>query len=110
MIPLIAPFLISAPTYPTVSLPAALQQVIFPESDELPATPSNASALEVVEVGPRLSFMTAWSANAVSICRACNVGSVTRIERSRRYALLLGPEAAPLTAEQRAAFASLVRN
>ncbi|XP_050236301.1 probable phosphoribosylformylglycinamidine synthase, chloroplastic/mitochondrial [Mercurialis annua] len=41
----------------------------------------------IVEVGPRLSFTTAWSANAVSICRACGLTEVTRIERSRRYLL-----------------------
>jgi phosphoribosylformylglycinamidine synthase len=42
---------------------------------------------EVVEVGPRLSFSTAWSTNAVSVCRACGLGAVERIERSRRFAL-----------------------
>lgn len=41
----------------------------------------------VVEVGPRLSFTTAWSANAVSICQACGLTEVTRLERSRRYLL-----------------------
>ncbi|KAK3231843.1 hypothetical protein Dsin_003724 [Dipteronia sinensis] len=41
----------------------------------------------IVEVGPRLSFTTAWSANAVSICQACGLTGVTRLERSRRYLL-----------------------
>ncbi|KDO69154.1 hypothetical protein CISIN_1g000572mg [Citrus sinensis] len=41
----------------------------------------------IVEVGPRLSFTTAWSANAVSICRVCGLTEVTRLERSRRYLL-----------------------
>lgn len=41
----------------------------------------------IVEVGPRLSFTTAWSSNAVSICRACGLSEVTRMERSRRYLL-----------------------
>ncbi|KAL5799940.1 hypothetical protein ACOSQ3_033037 [Xanthoceras sorbifolium] len=41
----------------------------------------------IVEVGPRLSFSTAWSANAVSICQACGLTEVTRLERSRRYLL-----------------------
>ncbi|KAG6763699.1 hypothetical protein POTOM_031135 [Populus tomentosa] len=36
-----------------------------------------------VEAGPRLSFTTAWSANAVSICHACGLTEVTRLERSR---------------------------
>ena len=34
----------------------------------------------ILEVGPRMSFTTAWSANAVSICRACGLGAVTRID------------------------------
>ncbi|KAJ1400957.1 PurM-like, C-terminal domain [Sesbania bispinosa] len=38
----------------------------------------------IVEVGPRLSFTTAWSANAVAICQACGLIEVTRLERSRR--------------------------
>ena len=41
----------------------------------------------IVEAGPRLSFTTAWSANAVSICHACGLTEVTRLERSRRYLL-----------------------
>lgn len=44
-------------------------------------------SMVVVEVGPRLSFTTAWSSNAVSICRACGLTEVTRLERSRRYLL-----------------------
>ncbi|XP_058109740.1 probable phosphoribosylformylglycinamidine synthase, chloroplastic/mitochondrial [Magnolia sinica] len=43
----------------------------------------------LVEVGPRLSFTTAWSANAVSICHSCTLTEVTRLERSRRYLLFL---------------------
>ncbi|GMI80027.1 purine biosynthesis 4 [Hibiscus trionum] len=41
----------------------------------------------IVEVGPRLSFTTAWSSNAVSICQSCGLTEVTRMERSRRYLL-----------------------
>jgi phosphoribosylformylglycinamidine synthase len=41
----------------------------------------------VLEVGPRLSFTTAWSTNAVSVCHACGLDAVHRIERSRRYRL-----------------------
>ncbi|KAF9606409.1 hypothetical protein IFM89_025098 [Coptis chinensis] len=47
----------------------------------------NGAYAVVVEVGPRLSFTTAWSANAVSICRACGLTEITRLERSRRYLL-----------------------
>ncbi|XP_049385556.1 probable phosphoribosylformylglycinamidine synthase, chloroplastic/mitochondrial [Solanum stenotomum] len=41
----------------------------------------------IIEVGPRLSFTTAWSANAVSICQACGLTEINRMERSRRYLL-----------------------
>lgn len=40
-----------------------------------------------LEVGPRLNFETAWSSTAVSICRACGVGKVIRLERSLRIGL-----------------------
>jgi phosphoribosylformylglycinamidine synthase len=56
---------------------------------------------EVLEVGPRMNFSTAWSTNAVSICHACGLTQVRRIERSRRY-LLKTP--APLRASERDAF------
>ncbi len=42
---------------------------------------------EILEVGPRMTFTTAWSTNAVSICQACGLGDTRRIERSRRYLL-----------------------
>jgi len=58
----------------------------------------------VLEVGPRLNFQTAWSANAVSICAACGVGAVGRLERSRRY-LLAGPGGLPVPADSAAAAA-----
>jgi len=41
----------------------------------------------VLEVGPRMNFSTAWSTNAVSICHACGLKKIRRIERSRRYLL-----------------------
>lgn len=42
----------------------------------------------VVELGPRMNFATAWSSNMVSICKSCGLHNVTRVERSRRYVLL----------------------
>jgi phosphoribosylformylglycinamidine synthase len=39
----------------------------------------------IIEAGPRLSFQTAWSTNAVSVCRAVGLRKVYRLERSRRY-------------------------
>ncbi len=44
----------------------------------------------LVEVGPRMNFTTAWSTNAVSVCHACGLYKVQRIERSRRYLLSAG--------------------
>ena len=39
----------------------------------------------VVEVGPRLSFSSPFSTNAVGICRAAGLGKVKRLERAVRY-------------------------
>ena len=44
-----------------------------------------APATDAVEVGPRLSFETAYSTNAVAVCHACGLGTVGRLECSRRY-------------------------
>ena len=41
----------------------------------------------IIEVGPRMNFSTAWSTNAVSVCHACGLTKIARIERSRRYKL-----------------------
>ncbi|MBA4372508.1 MAG: phosphoribosylformylglycinamidine synthase [Thermodesulfovibrio sp.] len=43
--------------------------------------------LATLEVGPRMNFTTAWSTNAVSVCHACGLTKIIRIERSRRYRL-----------------------
>ncbi len=61
----------------------------------------------VLEVGPRLNFTTAWSTNAVSVCHACGLGGVKRIERSRRYLI---DSAMPLTEEQISGFLELVHD
>ncbi|CAL4124709.1 unnamed protein product, partial [Meganyctiphanes norvegica] len=39
----------------------------------------------VAELGPRLSFSTAWSTNACSICHASGLTAVQRLEKARRY-------------------------
>jgi phosphoribosylformylglycinamidine synthase len=62
---------------------------------------------EVLEVGPRMNFTTAWSTNAVSICHACGLDKIRRIERSRRYLLQVS---APLGDAQRAAFMAMVHD
>jgi phosphoribosylformylglycinamidine synthase len=41
----------------------------------------------LLEVGPRMSFTTAWSTNAVSVCHSCGLRKIRRIERSRRFLL-----------------------
>ena len=56
-----------------------------------------------------MSFTTAWSTNAVSVCHACGLRKITRIERSRRY-LLPVEKKATLSREQQAAFLSLVHD
>jgi len=42
---------------------------------------------DVVELGPRMNFATAYSTNSVAICQTCGLEKVTRIERSRQYHL-----------------------
>ncbi|XP_059628103.1 probable phosphoribosylformylglycinamidine synthase, chloroplastic/mitochondrial isoform X2 [Cornus florida] len=64
----------------------------------------------VIEVGPRLSFTTAWSANAVSICRACGLTEVTRLERSRRYLLYIKAGSGSLPYDQINEFAAMVHD
>ncbi len=56
-----------------------------------------------------MNFTTAWSTNAVSVCHACGLGKITRIERSRRYRLDLAKDAA-LTKDQETAFLALVHD
>ena len=71
------------------------------------ALESESDVTEILEVGPRMTFTTAWSTNAVSILRACGLDSITRIERSRRFILGLDQ---PLSDPERAAFLSLVHD
>ena len=58
----------------------------------------------LIEIGPRLNFCTAWSTNAVSICQACGLKSVTRVERAHRFVLRAkngaGPVALSVEAEK----------
>jgi len=50
-----------------------------------------------VEFGPRMTFTSAFSSNAVSICAACGLSEINRLERSLRYQFhttaALSPEA-----------------
>jgi phosphoribosylformylglycinamidine synthase len=61
----------------------------------------------LIEVGPRMNFTTAWSTNAVSICHACGLSKITRIERSRRFYLAT---ASGLNNEQIGGFASVLHD
>jgi len=63
----------------------------------------------ILEVGPRMNFTTAWSTNAVSVCQACGLKKISRVERSRRYRLSLEGDAT-LSNAQQAAFLGLVHD
>ncbi|MBN2585207.1 phosphoribosylformylglycinamidine synthase [Patescibacteria group bacterium] len=81
--------------YVAVSLPLekkefkALQWLLGEtfEPENLGETSFLKGSATILEVGPRPSFETAWSTTAVSICRACGLGVVRRIERSLRIGL-----------------------
>ncbi|KAG9138828.1 hypothetical protein Leryth_007456 [Lithospermum erythrorhizon] len=64
----------------------------------------------IVEVGPRLSFTTAWSTNAVSICQACGLTEITRLERSRRYLLYVKGGSGALLDSQINEFTAMVHD
>jgi len=63
----------------------------------------------ILEVGPRLNFTTAWSTNAVSVCRSAGLKKISRIERSRRYLLTLDNGSAA-SAELKSPFLALVHD
>jgi len=61
--------------------------------------PRNPKGNDVIEVGPRMNFATAYSTNLVAICKTCGLEKVTRIERSRRYYLPPGTDKTQFTRE-----------
>jgi phosphoribosylformylglycinamidine synthase len=81
----------------------------FSDKSFLAHHPTRFAHHTVVEVGPRMNFTTAWSTNAVSVCHACSLSKITRIERSRRYHLDLADNT-PITKAEEAAFISLVHD
>ncbi len=54
----------------------------------------------VIEIGPRLAIVTPKSTNAVSICSACGLDSIKRIEQTLCFCICLEDQSA-LTSEQR---------
>ena len=66
-----------------------LEQSAFDCSASSPCGGGNSSAnggsTFAVEFGPRMTFTSAFSSNAVSICAACGLPQVSRLERSLRY-------------------------
>lgn len=66
-----------------------LSETFEPEkfSDKSFLSPSDRAI--IIEVGPRMNFTTAWSTNAVSICHSCGLKKIKRIERSRRYKIIV---------------------
>src|SRR4030043_330968 len=56
-------------------------------SESISTKPTHPDGRDVVELGPRMNFATAYSTNIVAICQTCGLEKVTRIERSRRYHL-----------------------
>jgi len=64
---------------------------LLTETFDPASTRAGTSFLEgdgVLEFGPRMTFTSAFSSNATGICGACGIGSVTRLERSRRYLIV----------------------
>ena len=59
-------------------------------TESVSTKPVNPDGADVVELGPRMNFATAYSTNIVAICQTCGLEKVIRIERSRRYILASG--------------------
>ena len=55
---------------------------------------SDDNNIVVVEFGPRMTFTSAFSSNATSICAACGLHAVSRLERSRRYQITFSSSSA----------------
>ena len=62
----------------------------------------------LLEVGPRMNFTTAWSANAVAVCHACGLKKITRIERSRRYEFIFSNDTACSNTQKEDFYSSLI--
>jgi phosphoribosylformylglycinamidine synthase len=67
------------------------------DPDGLAETTFLSPQAEILEIGPRINFETAWSSTARQICHVNGLDTVLRLERSRRFGF-----GAPLTGSQRA--------
>jgi phosphoribosylformylglycinamidine synthase len=64
---------------------------------------------KALEVGPRLVIVTPASTNAVSICSACGLDAITRIEQTRRFSVSLGDHS-DLSPDQRSKIYALIHD
>ena len=64
-----------------------LETSIFQTSDT--DTGNNPASVIDLEYGPRMTFASAFSSNAVSICQACGLATIDRLEKSRRFRITL---------------------
>ena len=62
----------------------------------------------IIEVGPRMNFTTAWSTNAVSVCHACGLKKIRRIERARRYKFVFSKQSSVSSHQWADFYSSLV--
>lgn len=67
-----------------------LEWLLSGTGDQATLARTSAWKKDVCEIGPRLSFATAFSTNAVSICANIGLSEIVRFERSRRYVLVDG--------------------
>ena len=65
----------------------------FDEPFLVPSADSDGASSILLEFGPRMTFTSAYSTNAVSICASVGIPHITRMERTRRILVHLDPEA-----------------
>ncbi|MBI4837802.1 MAG: phosphoribosylformylglycinamidine synthase, partial [Nitrospirae bacterium] len=87
-----------------------LSETFEPEnfSNESFLTQPSTFNLQPFEVGPRMNFTTAWSTNAVAVCRACGLTKITRIERSRRYKIVISEQLSVNSEQIKKIYTSLI--
>lgn len=70
-----------------------LETSIFSNTDASDTITTNID----LEYGPRMTFASAFSSNAVSICQACGLPTIDRLEKSRRFRITLSGTDAKLS-------------